>query len=330
MTSAFFRIPQKLGNKVTESESSELAQKILDYVYHPHYRPAKPKSIHLGLKLAPEDYRTVRRTIKRLVQSGQLAFAANHLVLTPQMVKGDPNLTRGTFRQAAAGFGFVRPVPTGQLGPVEDIFIPASVTNSAMEGALVQVRMRAGRRGGLEGEIVEVHERARRQFSGTFSMDGARPVVRLDGVGVSTLVSVGDVRGLPVEPDDKVVVELVRFPDGLSSGEGVIMEVLGSIKYPAIDTLAVMRQYGLQEQFPDAVIEDARAQADCFVEGDIPEGRRDLTRVTTLTIDPFDARDFDDAISLYRNEKGNWELLVHIADVSHFVPVGSPLDQAAK
>lgn len=315
---------------MTESESSDLTQKILDYVYHPHYRPAKPKSIHLGLKLAPEDYRTVRRTIKRLVQSGQLAFAANHLVLTPQMVKGDPNLTRGTFRQAAAGFGFVRPVPTGRLGPVEDIFIPASVTKSAMEGDLLQVRMRAGRRGGLEGEVVEVLERARRQFSGTFSLDGERPVVRLDGVGVSTVVSVGDVRGLPVVPDDKVVVELVRFPDGVSPGEGVIMEVLGSSKNPAIDTLAVMRQYGLQDQFPEAVIEDAREQADRFVEGDIPEGRRDLTRVTTLTIDPYDARDFDDAISLYRNEKGNWELLVHIADVSHFVPVGSPLDQEAK
>lgn len=315
---------------MTEIESSDLNQKILDYVYHPNYRPAKPKSIHQGLKLAPEDYTTVRRTIKKLVQSGQLAFAANHLVLTPQMVKGDPNLTRGTFRQAAAGFGFVRPVPTGQLGPVEDIFIPAPVTRSAMEGDLVQVRMRAGRRGGLEGEVIEVLQRARRQFSGTFSLDGERPVVRLDGVGVGAVVSVGDVRGLPVVPDDKVVIELVKFPDGLNPGEGVILEVLGSSKNPAIDTLAVMRQYGLQEQFPEAVIEDARAQADRFVEGDIPAGRRDLTQVTTLTIDPYDARDFDDAISLHRNEKGNWELLVHIADVSYFVPLGSTLDQEAR
>ena len=132
-------------------------------------------------------------------------------------------------------------------------------------------------------------------------------------------------RGLPVEPDDKVVVELVRFPDAAAAGEGVIIEVLGSSKNPAIDTLAVMRQYGLEEEFPDEVIEQARRIADEFAEGEIPEDRRDLTEVGTLTIDPIDARDFDDAISLSRNRVGNWELMVHIADVAHFVPRGTPL-----
>jgi ribonuclease R len=155
-------------------------------------------------------------------------------------------------------------------------------------------------------------------------------VVWLDGVSTGAPVLVGDVRGLPVEQGDKVVVELVKFPDGESIGEAVIMEVLGSSKNPAVDTLAVMRQFALEEEFPDEVIELARQQADQFQEGEIPDGRRDLTQVPTLTIDPFDARDFDDAISLRRNEKNHWELLVHIADVAHFVPLGSPLDEEAK
>ncbi len=117
-----------------------------------------------------------------------------------------------------------------------------------------------------------------------------------------------------------MVVEIVRYPQGAVPGEAVIMEVLGSSKNPAVDTLAVMRQFGLAEEFPEEVIAQARAQADAFVEGEIAPDRRDLTKVVTLTIDPFDARDFDDAISLSKNEKGHWELMVHIADVATSCP----------
>lgn len=301
----------------------------MGFVYHPSYQPMKPKAIHKSLEMEPEDYPLVRKAVKRLVLQGKLAYGGNHLVVAPEMISGDPKLTRGTFRQAAAGFGFVRPVPTGKLAAVEDIFIPASATGSAMEGDLVQVRVRSSRRG-QEGEVVDILERARRQFAGSFEIKDGCPVVWLDGVTVGSPVDVGDVRGLPVEQGDKVVVELVKFPDGMSAGEGVILEVLGSSKNPAVDTLAVMRQYGLPDEFPDEVIEQARVAADQFVEGEIPEDRRDLTKVPTLTIDPFDARDFDDAISLSRNEKGHWELMVHIADVAHFVPVGSILDEEAK
>ncbi len=312
---------------------SELNRRILDFVYHPHYQPLKPKGIFAALKLEPDQYPEVRSAIKRLVANGQLAFARNHLVLTPQQVSGDSKLARGTFRQAAAGFGFVRPVPTGKLGPTEDIFIPASATGSAMDGDLVQVRLRARQRGvggGIEGIVVDVVQRARRQFVGTFGVIDDRSIVWLDGVNTGQPVAVGDVRGLPVEAGDKVVVELVSFPEGTDPGEGVIMEVLGSSKNPAVDTLAVMRQFGLEETFPDAAIQSAREQADAFREGEVPKNRRDLTKIPTLTIDPFDARDFDDAISLSKNDKGNWELMVHIADVSHFVPVGSALDEEAK
>lgn len=289
----------------------------------------KPKAIHQALGLDPDDYPDTRKKIKRMVQNGSLAYGGNHLVIPPEMMTGDPKLTRGKFRQAAAGFGFVRPVPTGKLGSVEDIFIPESATGSAMEGDLVQVRIRSSRRG-QEGEIVDVLERARRQFAGSYGVQHGKSVVWLDGVALGSPVEVGDVRGLPVEKGDKVVVELVKFPEGLEVGEGVILEVLGSSKNPAVDTLAVMRQYGLEEEFPNEVIENARQLADEFQEGEIPENRRDLTQVPTLTIDPFDARDFDDAISLSKNEKGNWELMVHIADVAHFVPVGTVLDEEAK
>ncbi|MCA9127653.1 MAG: ribonuclease R [Planctomycetales bacterium] len=309
----------------------ELRQRILDFVYHPQYTPQKPKAIHAALKLPPDVFPKVRMAIKRLAQAGELAYGGNHLVLTPEQITGDPKMTRGTFRQAAAGFGFVRPVPTGRLGAVDDIFIPASETQSAMDGDLVQVRVRASRKGsGQEGKVVEIIQRARRQFVGSYGVEGGNSIVWLDGANLTAPIQVGDVRGLPLQTGDKVVVELVKFPEGNFEGEGVILEVLGSSSNPAVDTLAVMHQYGLKDEFPEAVIEQARQLADKFVEGEIPAERRDLTQTTTLTIDPYDARDFDDAISLSRNEKGNWELMVHIADVAHFVPLGSELDEEAR
>ncbi len=319
-------------DNVSEGEGQHrLTQKILEFVYHPDYQPTKPKGIHRGLLLPPEDYVLVRKAIKQMVNRGQLAYGGNHLVVTPELISGDPKTTRGVFRQAAAGFGFVRPVMTGTLAATEDIFIPAHATSSAMDGDLVQVRVRNSRKGGgIEGEVVDVIERARRQFAGTYGVQDGKSLVWLDGVAIGSPVEVGDVRGLPVEQGDKVVVEMVQYPDGVRIGEAVIMEVLGSSKNPAIDTLAVMRQFGLEEQFPEEVIEQARGLADQFKEGEIPNDRRDLTKVPTLTIDPYDARDFDDAISLSRNEKGHWELMVHIADVSHFVPVGTPLDDEAR
>lgn len=337
-------------------DDPELRQRVIDFVYHPNYRPSKPKGISRSLDVAEDDYRALRKLIKRLVLDGVLTYGSNHVVMPveggPATTGGaqavgttkasrssrssggvgdDDKFVRGKFRQASAGFGFVRPLPGTRIEITEDIFIPTGYIGSAMDNDLVEVRLRPSRRaGGFEGAVVKVIERARRQFSGSYDLRDGESIVYLDGVTVGSPVTVGDVRGLPVEPGDKVVVELVQFPDGIREGEGVIMEVLGSSKNPAVDTLAVMHQFGLQEQFPEEVIDQARELADTFVEGEIPEGRRDLTAVPTLTIDPFDARDFDDAISLSRNDKGHWELMVHIADVSHFVPLGTPLDEEAR
>ena len=229
-----------------------------------------------------------------------------------------------------------------------DIFIPEFRKLNALDGDTVRVQLRrpmlSGPRGSgrgakemprhasgrLEGEIVEVVARKRREFTGTYQTDGQKSFVWLDGAKLERPVSLGDVRGMPLENNDKVVVELVRFPDELQAGEAVLLKVLGSLRNPAVDTMAVMIQFALPEEFPESVIEDARAQADRFSEEVIPEGRKDLTRVPTLTIDPVDARDFDDAISLSKNGRGNWELQVHIADVAFFVPVGGILDQEAR
>jgi ribonuclease R len=141
-------------------------------------------------------------------------------------------------------------------------------------------------------------------------------------------VSVGDPGAKSVREDDKVVVEVVRFPTHLRDGEGVIIEVLGKAGEPGVDTRSIIHEFGLPGPFSDEVLDAARAEAAMFTE-QVPADRRDLTARTIITIDPIDARDFDDAISLERLERDHWLLGVHIADVAHFVPEGAPVDQEA-
>ncbi|SMP65433.1 RNAse R [Neorhodopirellula lusitana] len=335
--------------------SQELTDRLLRWVHAAEYRPSKPKQIATHLKLDLDEYRELRRVIKQLVLEGRLIYGGNHLVVAAAAVGGASDSIRGKFRRAmGGGFGFVRPSSggTGVNDDVpEDIFVPPGSTGGAMEGDLVEVEISPGRKGGVEGVVIAVIQRERRQFTGTFRTKAIAPetgpyqdnrqssandelpegpVVYLDGVHFDAPVSVGDVRGLPLVDDDKVFVEIVDFPDDNGQGgEAVILERLGSSKNPAIDTLSIMRQYGLPNEFPQAVLDEARVRADEFDEDVLPEGRKDLTDLLTITIDPFDARDFDDAISLQR-EDGRWRLWVHIADVSHFVHVGGAIDVEAR
>src|SRR6185295_4425631 len=127
-----------------------------------------------------------------------------------------------------------------------------------------------------------------------------------------------------VRPDDKVVIEMVHFPSHTRDGEGVLVEVLGPRGQPGVDTMSIIYEFNLPGDFAEDVLAESRKQADKFDES-IGRGRRDLTEQTIITIDPIDARDFDDAISLEKMPNGRWMLGVHIADVSHFVEPKTPL-----
>ncbi|TWT83781.1 Ribonuclease R [Planctomycetes bacterium CA13] len=312
--------------------STELTDRLLRHLSMPAYRPSKPKQIAAELKLAPDQTKELRRVVKQLVLEGRVVYGSNHLVIPVGAFTGEPDIVRGTFRRAmGGGFGFVRPGDHENENEVaEHLFVPPGATLGALEGDLVEVRVRPSRKGGEEAAVIKILERARRQFTGTFRMLDGNATVLLDGTPYEHPVSVGDVRGLPLNEDDKVFVEIVEFPgeDGFG-GEAVILERLGSSKNPAIDTLLIMRQFGLPDEFPEKVLNEARAQADAFNDESVPKDRKDLTDLLTITIDPFDARDFDDAISLER-EQGRWRLWVHIADVSSFIPVGTALDEEAK
>ena len=176
---------------------------------------------------------------------------------------------------------------------------------------------------------MEVVTRRTTRFVGGYFEAAGGGWVRIDGTNFARPVSVGDPGAKGVRENDKVVVEMVRFPSHLRDAEGVIVEVLGAAGEAGVDTLTVIHEFGLPGPFPEGALAESRRQAERFRE-EVPAGRRDLTDRVIVTIDPVDARDFDDAISLERIDRGHWLLGVHIADVSHFVEEGSPLDQEAK
>ena len=312
--------------------SQELTDRVMRLVVSPDYRPSKPKQIAATLRLEPDEYRELRRTIKQLVNEGRLIYGSNHLVISTGAIGGPQDRVRGVFRMAAGGeFGFLRPGDSGDGAVSEDLFIPPGQTNGALEGDLVEVKVRPGRRGGTEASVFRIIERARRQFTGTFRTVDGHAAVFLDGTPHEQPVLIGDVQGLPIEEEDKVFVEVVSFPDqDGGEGEAVLLERLGSSSNPNIDTLTIMRQFGLPDEFPEEVIDEARQRADEFDEENPPLDRLDLTEKLTITIDPYDARDFDDAISLEQESGGRWRLWVHIADVGHFVQRGGKLDEEAK
>ena len=238
----------------------------------------------------------------------------------------------GIFKRAAGGYGFVRPLDAPAGDRSKDVHVAAAAARDAATGDTVRVKLlrtRDVRRPGPAGEIVEIVKRRTTRFVGSYFEAAGQGWVQIDGTGFARPVAVGDPGAKRLRKDDKVVVELVRFPTAIRDGEGVVVEVLGKAGDVGVDTATVIAEFGLPGPFPEAALDDARRQAAAFDES-VPAGRRDLTARTVVTIDPVDARDFDDAISLERVERGHWLLGVHIADVSYFVRDGAPLDQEAK
>ena len=319
---------------------TDLERQILEHVNRPGYQPVKPRVIAKKLGLASDDRVLVRRVVKQLVKRKQLVYGANHLVYPLSHSKSQKELERiknrstiiGQFQRTSAGFGFVRPQGTPRdKGREDDIYIREEATKDACTGDTVEVEItrKRGRMGQRAGHIVEIVARRTHQFVGTYFEDDHSAFVQVDGGRFDRPISVGDPGAKRVNGGDKVVIEMVRFPSPRIAGEAVITQVLGDHAQPGVDTELIIAEFALPTAFPDAAIEEARREADRFDES-IDDDRRDLTDQVIITIDPKDARDFDDAISLEIIDNDHWLLGVHIADVSHFVRPNTALDDEAR
>ena len=307
----------------------DLERAILELVGRRGYRPVKSRVIAERLAVPKDRAPEVKRTIKRLVSQRRRVYGPSRTV---EAAKPKGNRLVGVFRRMDEGYGFVRPSGTTPADArASDVYIPARKTADASSGDLVMVRLdrrRSGKHPGPRGEILEIIERQSHEFVGTYLESAGAAYVEIDGTLFSQPIHVGDPGASQARPDDKVVIDMVRFPSHFRQGEGVITEILGPRGKPGVDTLSIIREFKLPERFADDCLEEARLQADRFDET-VPSDRLDATGLVVVTIDPTDARDFDDAISLERLPTGHWRLGVHIADVSHFVRANTALDREA-
>ncbi|MGC8639598.1 MAG: ribonuclease R [Isosphaeraceae bacterium] len=299
---------------------------ILKLVAEPDYVPITLKALARRFQIAGDDYPEFRAAVKALVKQGKVDLARDKTLRKPD----HSGAVIGLFRRSARGYGFVRPHTSTTR--VDDIYIPPEAAVDAFNGDEVAVKItKRHKRPGLklEGRIVQIIARASDVFVGTYLEDGAAGYVKIDGNTFHAPIYVGDPGAKGARPGDKVALEIVRYPTPYMEGEGVITELLGQRGAPGVDTLSVIRAFNIPDTFDDAALAEARQEARHFSEENIAE-RLDLRNVLTVTIDPATARDFDDAISLERDERGYWSLGVHIADVAHFVRAASELDRAAK
>ena len=211
----------------------------------------------------------------------------------------------------------------------DDIFIPNNNLNKALDGDEVEVYVyRRKRRGKSEGEITRIINRKRNEFVGVIELQKNYGFVNVQDGKMYTDIFVPKNKIGKSEHGDKVLVKLEDWPDNAESPFGKVVKVLGKPGEHHTEIHAILAQYGLPYEFPEEVEEFAN-QLDTSIQESEIKKRRDMRNILTFTIDPKDAKDFDDALSFEILENGNYEIGIHIADVSHYVKPGSILDDEA-
>jgi ribonuclease R len=302
------------------TESRELLRLIRERVHH----PATVREIAQLLRVPREERNLFKRQLKSLAASGELVQIRGNRFGLPEKM----DLVVGRLQTNPAGFGFVVPEQS-DAGKRDDIYIAASNLTEAMHGDRVVARVEWHTPRGLEGRIIRILERSQQTIVGRFESDdaGLGYVVPLDR-RVLTDIHVPTGQWSSAEPGEMVLVEITRWPTATRGPVGAVVEVLGNIEEPGVDTTIIIRKFNLPDAHSDEAVEEARRLGTAVRERDL-RSRTDFRATTTVTIDGEHARDFDDAITIERLPNGNYWLGVHIADVAHYVKEGSALDEEA-
>jgi len=284
--------------------------------------PATPRELLQRLKIPRDQRAELTRLLKDLVADGALIQTRGNRFGLPDRM----NLTVGRITTHPRGFGFVVPDrPSEEI--TGDIYIAGSNLNQAMHGDRVVARIERVTDRGAEGRILRILERGSSTIVGRFDSDesGMGFVVPFDRRLIMDVQIPADEQAA-AKRGDMVTVEITRWPTPARAPMGRIVDILGDIDAPGVDTEIIIRKYGIQDEHsPEAVAEATRLGG--AVRSEDIKGRTDFRGRTTVTIDGEHARDFDDAITLERLANGNYWLGVHIADVAHYVRQGTALDE---
>jgi len=302
---------------------------IRNHILHLLQKDGTPrKLIHLEQELGirGELREEFREAMESLCAEGSVIVGPGNLVRLPSL-SGE---ITGIFRANARGYGFITPEQSTADG---DLFIPAKSTGSAMTGDRVVAKViskdSGKEQGRFTGRIVRILDRAHTGVVGTLRQEQNRWLVQPDGGDFSRPIEIEQVNARAVRHGDKVAVEIRSYPTHSAAAKGVITEVLGHPGRFDTEIAAIIRRHQLYDAFEPASLVEASNAKTAYNPQDT-HGRQDVTGLLVITIDPPDAKDFDDAVSLTRDERGRWVLGVHIADVSHFVAEGSSLDRSAR
>ncbi len=278
------------------------------------------KDISHALNVHKNDYHFFQEALQDLVKEHKVVHVKKKqytLSKTAQRYVGELRTTR-------AGFGFVN-----IEGEDFEIFVAQPNLNTAFDRDIVEVQLYAATRGKrLEGFVRRVVERFRKQIVGTYHKTPYYSYVVPDDPKIYRDILVPENRALDAKDGQKVIVSFDRWEKNQHNPEGTIIEVLGEVGTPGLDIISIAYSYNLPVRFPKEVERAAQDIPADFTATDL-KGRKDLRDLVCFTIDPADAKDFDDAVSLQKLANGRWLLGVHIADVSHYVQPDSILDKEA-
>ena len=329
-----------------------MEEKLLGYMQREDYRPLNKSELARALELDSKDRSRLRQSLKKLEREGSILCARRGRFV---LREADDQMVVGIYRRRGREGALLptKGVAGREREKVKRVFIPAGCAHAALEGDRVLVRLRRSRgaphwlkrlpkakrerleerfeseAGRLGGEVIKVLERGRRRIVGTLSSEGGWAILLPDDETLPERIEMPD--GLPRGADSgyKAVATITSWESVGRWPRGEIVTVLGRGDQPGVDILAVIHKHGLPLDFPEEVLAEADA-VDPGVGGESVQGREDWREAEVITIDPPDARDFDDAIAVERLGDGSWELAVHIADVSHYVAPGSALDGEAR
>ena len=281
--------------------------------------PLKAKDIAKALEVPNRDYRRFRNFLRKMERTGELYRVKGNRFAVPEKI----NVAVGILRVTRSGDGFLRPEHPGQT----EVFLPSRNHDSAMDGDRIAVRIegRPPDRAPI-GRVVKILERGRTTVVGVFRAGRAFGHVKPLDRRISRDVLIPNGKSGDARDGDIVVARVLSFGDRRLNASGEVERVLGQADDPGVDVLAVLHGHGLPAEFPKQV-EAAAREAELKMRE--PGPRTDRRNLHVLTIDPSDAKDHDDALSVTPVAEGVWEVGVHIADVSHFVEDGSVLDLEA-
>lgn len=303
-------------------EKEEFMDKLLAFMKEEAYKPLTVQELEEMLEITDADeYKELVKALVTLEEKGLIVRTRSNRYGLPEKM----NLIKGKISAHAKGFAFLLPEDPS----FDDVFIPPSELGTAMNGDTVLVRL-STQTGGTkkEGTVIRIVERNIETVVGTYTETKSFGFVIPDDKKITNDIFIPKHAKNGAVEGHKVVVRLTSYPEGRMSAEGEVVEILGHKNDPGIDILSVIHKHGLPGEFPPEAMEQANETPETIDENDL-KGRRDLRDQTIVTIDGADAKDLDDAVTVTKLKNGHYKLGVHIADVSHYVTEGSPIDKEA-